>query len=81
MFIQFLEAIDGEEYFDDVWEYIENVLSKEVMKYQVPSDDLNSRKEFEELLCQLVAVADKTTVCMCTLGVIHMHELAYLIQC
>ena len=45
------------------------------MKYQVLSDDLSSRKEFEELLCQLVSAADKTTVCMCTLGVMQMGQL------
>lgn len=45
-----------------MWQYIENVLSKEIIRYQVPSDTLSSRKEFEDVLCQLISSVDKTTV-------------------
>ena len=62
LFIQFLEAIDKEEHYDEVWQYIENVLCKEILNYQVPHDDVSSRKEFEDLLCQLISSVDKTTV-------------------
>ena len=74
-FVQFLEAINSQEHSDLVWQYVENTLSEAIMRYQVSSDSVGSREEFEDLLCKLISSVDKTTVHIYILNKAYLKRL------